>query len=119
MYYNDIKAGDGIYTSVELFSKEVNDEDEYIYVGKHFEYLDDFDLLLIKNYGHFLNEIIEINNSYNQSAKTKGVVASIKIACKIVTRECPEDKWYNKCLFSSPCTCVYLEDCELTIDVGI
>jgi|SRR5690606_12039706 hypothetical protein len=112
--YNDKFAGDGIYTSIEA-TEHSNEDYEVLNIGENFKYTEQLNSYLKDRYGYDLEEIIE-NNTTNFKVKPK---ASIKVGCKIVTRECPETHWYNSCIFSSPCTCVYLEDCELSIEVGI
>lgn len=121
--YNDEVAGDGIYTSVETFpiqTKNASDSEskQAMSIGRDFKYSKELDLRLSEKFGHNLREIIE-NNQTGSFVNTKKATVSVSVGCKIVTRQCPETSWYNSCLFSSPCTCVYLEDCELTVEVGI
>ncbi len=104
--FNDKVAGDGIYTSVQTFSKEfqeINPElNEIIYNrGELFKYSDKLTTLL--------NEKINEQQSLKSTAKI-----TIKFGCKLRRAECPE---YKSCWpFSSPCTCIEYYDCEGSIE---
>lgn len=112
--FNDKVAGDGIYTSVETFeaSEYENSQDEkeivYVSLGKEFKYMEE----LKENLRDYENEI-----TGGPGGPT--IELSAKVHCDIVTRPCPQDHWYNTCWFSDECTCVYLENCDLDVNITI
>jgi hypothetical protein len=112
--YNDEVAGDGLYTSVEKFDlsksnfSTLNNSDAHL--GSSFAYINNFKIWVGNN-----------SKSFEKSGIKPTVSIKVNVGCDIVTRSCPQDTWYNTCLFSDECTCVYLENCKLdvTIEVGI
>ena len=104
--FNDKIAGDGIYTSVQSFSKEFNEINselnEIIYnKGDLFKYSDKLTILL--------DERINEQQGLKSTAKI-----TIKFGCSLRRATCPE---YKSCWpFSSPCTCIEYYDCEGSIE---
>lgn len=107
---NDLIANDGIYTSVELFeitSKSSKNISVKIAYSEDFKYKDQ-----IRNY---TKEFLASNKELQENA---GIGIGVSITCDIVTRPCPQTTWYNSCWFTDECTCIYLENCSVTVGVG-
>jgi len=99
--FNDAIAGDGIYTSVELFDPLENKSKE---AGDKLSYSENF---------AFTEDLKKELRSRYEGKRDVG----ISVSCDIVTRPCPQTTWYNTCYFSDECTCVYLENCTGTVSI--
>jgi len=99
--FNDQIAGDGIYTSVEVFnSEEVNQklpEEVIAMVSPKFKYADE---PIFSNYASI-------------NGRTQG--GSIKIGCESITlEECRDEHWWDTDLFGEPC--IYLSGCSFDFE---
>lgn len=96
--FNDQIAGDGIYTSVEVFKmEEVNQNLPEIIamVSSKFKYADE--------------PIVARHASVNGRTKT------IKIACESITlEECKDEHWWDTDWFGEPC--IYLSGCSFDFE---
>ncbi|NNK72799.1 MAG: hypothetical protein HKO94_06375 [Flavobacteriaceae bacterium] len=99
--YNDVVAGDGIFTSVKKFNVNLGKSTNGIEVSKgtEFKYEKEMQALL--------------NTKFNDQRSS-----GIKFSCKVRTITCPETNWWNSCWpLSSPCTCLDFYDCELELEI--
>lgn len=96
--FNDIVAGDGVFTSVTTHRVKGKAEDLSARGAK-------------SNAFAYTQELLSFR---------KGIYASsqrgIGLSCKIRLVTCPETTWYNSCWpLSSPCQCVEFFDCEVSV----
>ena len=96
--FNDLVAGDGLYTSVNKLSyKSDLDRTDVVNFNEVFKYQDE-----LYKYMHDAGDVAE---------KT-----SVSLSCKIRIARCPETNWWNSCWpLESPCNCIEFYDCELTL----
>lgn len=106
--FNDLIAGDGVYTSVNVFDSPKKSDLKISY-SKSFKYRDK-----ISSYS---KKVLATSNKSNNVGEN--ATFGITITCDIVTRTCPQTRWYNTCWFSDSCTCVYLENCQISVGIGI
>ncbi|MFT5862558.1 MAG: hypothetical protein ACI828_001207 [Flavobacteriales bacterium] len=96
--FNDIVAGDGVFTSVTTHRVKGSAEALSARGAK-------------SNAFAYTQELLSFR---------KGIYASsqrgIGLSCKIRLVTCPETTWYNSCWpMSSPCQCVEFFDCEVSV----
>ena len=105
--FNDKVANDGVYTSVQTFTPSEENQNAP-------EEEDVANVMVIAD----MDDFLYMDDLKETLAKVKPKVYA-QVGCDIVTRDCPQTTWYNSCWFSDECTCVYLENCELTIGIEI
>ena len=102
---NDLKAGDGIYTSEAVLnhSNEVKftnysskSATEFVFASDEFKYVDQL--------------------KHTSSANAKEAGGEISIGCKIGFMTCSQGATCNACYFYNA-TCFYLYDCEFKISI--
>jgi hypothetical protein len=104
--FNDSVAGDGIYTSIQI-------------------YLVSADFLELKN--SLGNAILHKGYNFKYEAELEKYLnakfpekASVKFGCKVRLVTCSETNWWNVCWpLPSPCTCVEFYDCYTEIEIGL
>jgi hypothetical protein len=99
--FNDLVAGDNIYTSVETFALSEIAKEFDIKVSKSQEF----------KYSNQLTEILQ--ERYPKNARTK----SIGVSCQISLRTCPQTSWYNTCWWGDSCTCVHIGPCSAEFSI--
>lgn len=105
--FNDMVANDGIYTSVQTFIPSSENQNA-------FEEENVANVQVIAD----LDDFLYMDDLEQSLARIKPkVIASV--GCDIVIRDCPQTAWYNSCWFSDRCSCVYLENCELTVSIEV
>lgn len=105
--FNDEVAGDGIYTSVQTFTDDLNEGeviDEIILnKGDDFKYTEEL-----------MNLVNERINEFRPLKSATGI--TIRIGCKVRVVTCPE---YKSCWpFSSPCNCIHYYNCDASIEIS-
>lgn len=100
--FNDLVAGDRVYTSVKTFtsSQPSSEFDLRISRANEFKYSDQL--------------VQTLKKRYPKDARTK----SIGVSCEVSLVTCPETSWYNSCWpLSSPCTCVHIGPCSIEVSI--